>query len=114
MGLLVLMPWVWQRGLNQMKTKHLRGHLLRRLAGLAAMYGYFYAIAHLPLAEATLLNYSTPLFVPFIAAIAGEVFWGEIPDILFFAGAVLVRLAGILTIRFAGKRLLPEVNLVRR
>ena len=44
----------------------------------------------------------------------GGVLGGKIPDILSFAGAVLVCLAGILTIRFAGKRLLPEVKLVRR
>jgi drug/metabolite transporter (DMT)-like permease len=48
------------------------------------------------------------------AAIAGGVFWDEIPDILSLAGVVLVCLAGILTIRFAGKRLLPEAKLVRR
>jgi drug/metabolite transporter (DMT)-like permease len=68
MGLLALLPWVLHRGVSQLKTKKLRGHLGRGLAGVAAMYCYFYAIAHLPLAEATLLNYSTPLFVPFIAA----------------------------------------------
>ncbi len=69
MGLLALLPWVLHRGLGQLKTKNLRGHLGRGLAGVSAMYCYFYAIAHLPLAEATLLNYSTPLFVPFIAAV---------------------------------------------
>lgn len=69
MGLLALLPWVLHRGLGQLKTKRLRGHLGRGLAGVSAMYCYFYAIAHLPLAEAVLLNYSTPLFIPFIAAL---------------------------------------------
>lgn len=68
MGLIALLPWVLRRGVGHLKTKNLGGHLWRGLAGVAAMYSYFYAIAHLPLAEATLLNYSTPLFVPFIAA----------------------------------------------
>jgi len=67
MGLVVLFPWLWHRGLHNLKTTHPRGHLLRGLAGLAAMYCYFYALGRLPLAEATLLNYSTPLFMPFIA-----------------------------------------------
>lgn len=31
------------------------------------MYCFFFALAHLPLGEAMLLNYSTPLFIPFIA-----------------------------------------------
>lgn len=69
MGLLALLPWVLHRGLGQLKTKKWRGHLGRGLAGVSAMYCYFYAIAHLPLAEAVLLNYSTPLFIPFIAAL---------------------------------------------
>ena len=67
MGLVVLFPWLWHRGLHNLKTSHPRGHLLRGLAGLGAMYCYFYALGRLPLAEATLLNYSTPLFMPFIA-----------------------------------------------
>ncbi|HYA38643.1 MAG TPA: DMT family transporter [Candidatus Methylomirabilis sp.] len=70
MGLVALLPWIWRRGFGQLRTKRLHGHLTRGLAGLAAMYCYFYAIAHMPLAEATLLNYSTPLFVPFIAWLA--------------------------------------------
>lgn len=65
-GLLALLPWIWHRAHN-LKTRHVRSHLLRGLAGLGAMYCFFYAIGHMPLAEAMLLNYSAPLFVPFIA-----------------------------------------------
>src|SRR5699024_9617548 len=35
--------------------------------GLGAMYCFFYAISQLSLASAVLLNYSQPLFLPFIA-----------------------------------------------
>lgn len=66
-GMLALLPWVLHRGVGRLKTKNLRVHIARGLAGVAAMYCYFYAIAHLPLAEAVLLNFSTPLFIPFIA-----------------------------------------------
>jgi len=53
----------------------LGAHLVRALTGLAAMYCYFYAIAHLPLAEAVLLNYSAPLFIPLAALLwVGEPF----------------------------------------
>ncbi len=68
MGLVVLLPWFWRQGLAGIRTTALPQHLARSAAGLGAMYCFFYAIAHLPLAEATLLNYSTPLFIPFIAA----------------------------------------------
>lgn len=68
MGLVVLLPWLWHGGLAGIRTTALTQHLARSAAGLGAMYCFFYALAHLSLAEATLLNYSTPLFVPFIAA----------------------------------------------
>lgn len=68
-GLVALLPLVWHRGFMNLRTRNFRGHLLRGIAGVASMYCYFYAVAHLPLAEAVLLNYTTPLFVPFIAAL---------------------------------------------
>ena len=68
-GLVALLPLAWHRGAGSLKTRRLGGHLARGLAGVAAMYCYFYAVAQMPLAEAVLLNYTTPLFVPFIAAL---------------------------------------------
>jgi drug/metabolite transporter (DMT)-like permease len=66
-GLVVLIPWLVPGGLQGLRTAYPRQQVTRALAGLAAMYCFFYAIAHLPLAEAILLNYSSPLFIPFIA-----------------------------------------------
>ncbi len=67
-GLLVLIPVLWQRGGRiDLKTAHLGLHLARSLFGLAAMYCFFYALSVLPLADAVLLNFTAPLFIPFIA-----------------------------------------------
>lgn len=66
-GLVAILPLALHRGLPALRTEHLGLHAVRGLAGLAAMYCFFFAIAHLPLAEAVLFNYATPLFVPFIA-----------------------------------------------
>lgn len=66
-GLLILLPWLLKRGVSAVRTQRLGGHLWRAGFGLCAMYSFFYAIAHLHLAEAVLLTYSTPLFIPFIA-----------------------------------------------
>ena len=38
-------------------------HLLRSVIGAVSLIGYFYAIAALPLATATTLNYTSPLFL---------------------------------------------------
>jgi len=66
-GLLFLLPWLYHRGFTGLKTKRLSGHITRSVTGLAAMYCFFYAIAHLPLAEAVLLNFSSPIFTAIIA-----------------------------------------------
>lgn len=66
-GLAVLLPWLLRHGSAAVRTERLGGHLWRAAFGVAAMYCFFYALAHLHLAEAILLTYSTPLFIPFIA-----------------------------------------------
>ncbi len=66
-GLLFLLPWLYHSGFSSLKTNRLPGHLTRSVSGLAAMYCFFYAIAHLPLAEAVLLNFSSPIFIAVIA-----------------------------------------------
>ncbi|MDX1251876.1 MAG: DMT family transporter [Gammaproteobacteria bacterium] len=66
-GLLALLPWLLRGGVRALATQRFGSHLTRSLAGLAAMYCFFYAIAKLHLAEAVLLNFTAPLFIPFIA-----------------------------------------------
>lgn len=66
LGLLAFVPLLPQLHRIGWRTRSLREHLVRGLAGLFAMYGNFYAIAHLPLADAVLINYSVPLFMPLI------------------------------------------------
>ena len=66
-SLLILLPWLLRQGAGAVRTARLGGHLWRAAFGTCAMYLFFYALAHLHLAEAILLTYSTPLFIPFIA-----------------------------------------------
>lgn len=86
----VLLPWLLHASSGGIRTRRLGGHLWRAAFGVAAMYCFFYAIAKLPLAEAMLLTYSTPLYVPFIA----WVWIHERPDPIVFPAAV-VGLVGI-------------------
>ncbi len=67
LGLALVLPWLLKSGTRSLGTDHPRLHILRGLAGLGAMYCFFYAIAHMPLAEAMLLKVSAPLFIPIIA-----------------------------------------------
>lgn len=84
-GLGILLPMLLRHGGAGIRTQRLGGHLWRAGFGILAMYAFFYAIARLPLAEAILLTYSTPLWLPFIA-------WawiGEKPAPITWPAAVL-------------------------
>lgn len=66
LSLVVLLPPILRRGTGQLRTRHLKEHLVRGAVGMAAMYCFFFAIGRLGLAEALLLNYSLPLFLPLV------------------------------------------------
>lgn len=103
-GLVLLLPWLLRQGAGGIRTARLGGHLWRAGFGVCAMYCFFYAIAHLHLAEAILLTYSTPLFIPFIA-------WAWIreppPTVVF--PAVALGLVGIVLIVKPGLRSLASI-----
>lgn len=67
-ALAVLLPLL-RGGFQNLKTQRLPAHLLRSLAGLASMYFCFYALARMPLGDAMLLAYTSPLFMPWLSAI---------------------------------------------
>ncbi len=67
MAFVVLLPWLWRKGPAAFKTTVWRFHLSRGIAGLAAMYLFFYALAHLPLAQATLVLLLSPFLIPIIS-----------------------------------------------
>jgi drug/metabolite transporter (DMT)-like permease len=66
-GALMLLPLVAVHGTGLLKTAVPMQHLWRGVVGLAAMYGFFYAIAHIPLSSAMVFTYSSPVFIPLIA-----------------------------------------------
>lgn len=68
-GLIMLAPIILHAGAGSLKTQKLHLHLIRASVGLAAMYGFFYVIANMPLAEAFLVKLTTPLFMPIVAAL---------------------------------------------
>jgi S-adenosylmethionine uptake transporter len=48
-------------------TPHLKVHLIRGCAGYVALLLTFYAMAHLPLATAVTLNYTSPMFLALLS-----------------------------------------------
>lgn len=68
-GLIMLIPIIMHNGFSQLKTQFIHFHLLRAAVGLSAMYGFFYVIGNMPLAEAFLVKLTSPFFMPIVAAI---------------------------------------------
>jgi drug/metabolite transporter (DMT)-like permease len=66
LSLLVLAPAALRRGASSLRTQQLPEHVARGALGMGAMYCFFFAIGKLGLAEALLLNYALPLFIPFV------------------------------------------------
>lgn len=66
-GLLVILPFVLRFGVSNLKTSKFWMHAWRAIIGLTAMYGFFYAIAHMKLSNAMVFTYSSPIFIPLVA-----------------------------------------------
>lgn len=84
-----------------------RLHLFRTVTGLAAMYCYFYSLAHMKLAEAVLLSYTSPLFIPVIASV-----WLREPMGPRVLRAVLLGFAGVMLILKPGLGIFQPVSLI--
>jgi drug/metabolite transporter (DMT)-like permease len=73
-GLLVALPLLLRHGPGFLRTQAFPKYVFRCLIGICSMLAGFWAIGHLPLAQAVSLSYSTPLFVTIAAAaMLGEV-----------------------------------------
>jgi drug/metabolite transporter (DMT)-like permease len=73
-GFIVILPFALRRGISGLKTKVLRLHIGRGIVGILGMLSIFYAITHLPLADAVALTFTRPLFLILLAVL----FLGEI------------------------------------
>lgn len=81
------------RGSHALRTRHLGLHALRGLLMLLGAYLYFTSLRFLPLAEATALIFSAPIFitalsVPLLGEAVGLRRWGAV--ILGFIGVLIV------------------------
>jgi drug/metabolite transporter (DMT)-like permease len=92
-GLLATFPLVVKHGPGLFKTEQLPRYFIRCVIGVLGMFCGFWAIGHLPLAQAIALSYSTPLFV----TIAAVMFLQEHVRARRWA-AVLIGFAGMMVI----------------
>lgn len=92
-GALAALPLLWPLGLRTLRTDRLGFYTLRCAIGAVSMLAGFWAIAHLPLAQAIALSYSSPLFV----TIGAVLFLGEAVRLRRWS-AVVAGFVGVLVI----------------
>ena len=64
LSLAILVPWVVRHWPGSLRPAHSGLMAMRAVALVAALFCYYHAVSVLPLAEAVLLNFSAPIFVP--------------------------------------------------
>lgn len=92
-GLVAMLPWLMGSGIHVLATRRLGMHVGRAAIGLAAMTLWFTTLSLMPLAEATALSFTAPMFTSLLAIVfLGEVMrarrWAAIAAA--FAGALIV------------------------
>ena len=98
-GFVFTAPLFLKHGIGILKTDKLHLYIGRCMIGIISMMCGFWAIVHLPLAEAVAISYSTPLFVTILAVL----FLGEVVGIRRWS-AVLAGFIGVLIIMQPGSQ----------
>ncbi len=92
-AIVFIFPWILNTGLPSLKTNSIKLQLVRSTLAVAAMYLWFFSISKIPLAEATAINFTAPIF----GALCAIIFLKEkIRKRRFFA--ILFSIVGALTI----------------
>ena len=92
-GLVAMLPWLTRHGVGVLRTQRIGLHVLRAALGMLAMFLWFTTLSLMPLAEATALSFTAPMFTSILAVlILGEVMrmrrWAA--TAIGFAGAVVI------------------------
>jgi drug/metabolite transporter (DMT)-like permease len=97
-GFLFMLPWLAHVGFTGLRTASQKIYGTRAFVGYASMLCWFTALASLPVAEATALSFTSPLF----ATVAAALLLGEIvrrrrwtATIVGFLGAMIVLRPGL-------------------
>jgi drug/metabolite transporter (DMT)-like permease len=106
-GVIAALPLLYRHGPGLLRTTQLPRYLVRCLIGVFSMLCGFWAIGHLPLAQAVSLSYSTPIFV----TIAAVVFLREQVRARRWA-AVVLGFLGVLVIVRPGTEGFSAVTLI--
>ena len=98
-----ILPWIFNDGIKSLKTNSYRLQIYRSFFALAAMYLWFFSISNIPLAKATAINFTAPVFGAIFAIFLLK---EKIKERRFFAiifsfiGALIIIRPGFIEINF--------------
>lgn len=92
---------------RQFASSQWRDHLWRSSLGSVSLFGYFYALTHLPLATAVTLNYTSPLFLAILSTFLLRAHFK--PMLLFSICIGFIGIALLLRPTFAGASALAAI-----
>ena len=108
-GLIVLVPYFMKNGVvGGLRTKRLKLYTVRGLSGALAMITWFWAIANLPITEATALSFTTPL----MATILAILFLGEMVRFRRIAALALGFIGVMIILRPGAEAIQPAALVV--
>lgn len=61
-AVIFILPWILNTGISSLKTNSIKLQVIRSSLAVAAMYLWFFSISKIPLAEATAINFTAPIF----------------------------------------------------
>ncbi len=102
-GVVAMLPWLMRTGIGVMRTRHAGLYATRGFLSTIAMYGWFGSLALIPIADATAISFTFPLFI----ALFGVIFLRESAHPMRWA-ALIIGFAGTLVIVRPG---FQEVNI---
>ncbi len=102
--LLMTAPFVFRPGKLAWRTNNLPLQILRGAIGVASMWTWYYALANVPLADAGVLSFTTPIFITLGAALYFREVVGAVRAsavVLGLIGAMVVLKPGFDTVSLA-------------
>jgi len=69
LALIFMVPWLMRAGIGAMRTQRIGMFGLRSLLGLVGMTSGFWAVTEIPIAQATALSFTSPIFATIGAAL---------------------------------------------
>jgi drug/metabolite transporter (DMT)-like permease len=107
-SLMFMLPWMIRAGLAGLRTSSVKKYGVRALLGSFAMICWFVALANMPMAEATSLSFTAPIF----ASIGAMIFLGERAGVRRWTAIILGFIGTLIILRPGFEEISPAAILL--